>query len=121
MKRTVELLLAGVLLLALLAFTVGCGDDGGSTTTAGGSDTTASSGEGADGTIVFAKVCSGCHGIDGSGGTGPDLTARTDLTEERIVYQVTNGGSRMPAYGGQLSSDEISAVAAYVLSDVVGQ
>ena len=35
--------------------------------------------------------------------------------------QVTNGGTSMPPYGSQLSTEEIDAVADYVLSDIVQQ
>lgn len=53
------------------------------------------------------------------GSSGPDLTVRANLTKERIVDQVTNGGAKMPPYGSKLSPDEIGAVADYVLSDIV--
>ena len=140
MKRNVTFILAGVFLIALLAVVIGCG--GGDTTTtvaatdttassagatdttatsAGSTDTTGTSGADDDGAKVFAATCAVCHGADGTGASGPDLTARTSLTKDRIVDQVTNGGTLMPPYGSQLSSEEISKVADYVLSDIVKQ
>lgn len=131
MKRNVSFILAGVFLIALLAAVIGCGDGGTTTTTAVATDTTAASADSTDatgtsggsddGAKVFAATCAGCHGADGTGGSGPDLTVRTSLTKDRIVDQVTNGGTRMPPYGSQLSSEEISKVADYVLSDIVKQ
>ena len=42
-------------------------------------------------------------------------------TEEGTVQQVTNGGGGMPAFGGQLSEEEISNVAAFVVHEVAGK
>ena len=114
-----------VLVLGVVALVVGCG--GGTTTTtaaevtttAGGATTTAGGATTLTGAEIFASVCAACHGADGTGNTGPDLTTRSTLTKERIVDQVTNGGTSMPAYGGQLSAEEIDVVAGYVLSDIV--
>ncbi|HEX7279009.1 MAG TPA: c-type cytochrome [Solirubrobacterales bacterium] len=74
------------------------------------------------GASVFAENCAGCHGEDGHGGPGgPDLTTMPlAQTEEGTVEQVTSGGGGMPAFGEQLSDEEISDVAAFVVQDVVG-
>lgn len=114
-----------VLVLGVVALVAGCG--GGTTTTtaaevtttAGGATSTAGDATTLTGAEIFASVCAACHGADGTGNTGPDLTTRSTLTKERIVDQVTNGGTNMPAYGGQLSVEEINVVADYVLSDIV--
>lgn len=71
------------------------------------------------GDVVFASTCSACHGADGTGSTGPDLTVRNTLTKNEIVAQVTNGGSSMPEYGSRLSPAEIDAVAQYVLDSIM--
>ena len=75
------------------------------------------------GKTVFAENCAGCHGEDGLGGpAGPDLTTMPlAQTEEGTIEQVTNGGGGMPAFGEQLSEEEISNVAAFVVRDVVGK
>ena len=80
-------------------------------------------GEGADGDAargeeVFAESgCGNCHVLEaaGSSGTiGPNLDeARPSL--EATVDQVTNGGNGMPAFGDQLSEEDIRHVAAYVV------
>ena len=114
-KRTAFLCLALFVLVA--AVVAGCGS--GSSGTTGAGATTASSamgtsGSAADGAAIFASNCTRCHGQDAKGGNGPDLTHETD--QAKVVDHVTNGGQRMPPFGGQLSADQISAVVQYVLS-----
>jgi mono/diheme cytochrome c family protein len=121
MRRVLIVALLLVSAATLLGLVAGCGGDDETTTTAAATETTAAGGGGADGAEVFASICAGCHGADGTGGTGPDLTASTSLTKDGIVDQVTNGGTNMPAYGDQLSTEEIDAVADYVLSDIAQQ
>ncbi|HJZ35164.1 MAG TPA: c-type cytochrome, partial [Solirubrobacterales bacterium] len=76
----------------------------------------------AAGKEVFSEECSVCHGATGHGGNGgPDLrTMPLAKTQAGAEKQVTNGGGGMPAFKGQLSSEEISNVAAYVAEDIVG-
>jgi mono/diheme cytochrome c family protein len=72
-------------------------------------------------------LCLACHGPDGKGTIGPNLTDKTwlhgDGSYEAIVAQITTGtdqktsktGQIMPPKGGSGISDaEIRAVAAYV-------
>ena len=69
------------------------------------------------GATVFAANCSGCHGGNGTGGNGgPDLSSVTSMSE--AIAQVTNGGGGMPAFGDQLTKQQISDVAAYVTEKV---
>ena len=71
----------------------------------------------------FVARCSGCHGTDGRGissaGT-PNFTNRdfqAKLSEQQIADTIRSGKSgRMPAFGKQLSNEQISALAAYVRS-----
>jgi cytochrome c553 len=87
----------------------------------GGKET--SGGDPNAGAAIFAENCSVCHGEDGHGGEGgPDLTTMPlAQTEAGAVQQVTNGGGGMPPFGEQLSEEEISNVAAFVVHDVVGK
>jgi cytochrome c oxidase cbb3-type subunit 3 len=120
MYRRFLLLLGIMLVVAVAVSSAGCGNSDATTTSVASPGTTSASGsESVSGSEVFATVCAGCHGADGTGGSGPDLTVRTGLTKDRIVDQVTNGGSRMPPYGDRLNSEEIGAVADFVLSDIV--
>jgi cytochrome c5 len=88
--------------------------------TEGGSE---GGGDPAAGGTIFAENCAGCHGEDGHGGPGgPDLREMPlAQTEEGAIQQVTNGGGGMPPFGEQLSDEEISDVAAFVVQEVVGK
>ena len=68
------------------------------------------------GATVFAENCARCHGSDGGGGLGPQLSGGAvakDLSEAEEVAVVTNGRSGMPAFGGDLSPEQIKQVVAY--------
>jgi ubiquinol-cytochrome c reductase cytochrome b subunit len=67
------------------------------------------------------KSCRNCHALDGAGGRrGPDLSAvGTRLTRDQIIDQISNGtpgGGNMPAYGKQISADEMTALADFLVS-----
>lgn len=83
------------------------------------------------GNEVFHKtgLCYACHGQDGKGLVGPNLTDDVWLHSkgsfEELVAQVTKGvtkeesksGVPMPAKGGSsISDDDVKAVAAYIYS-----
>ena len=61
-------------------------------------------------------VCSTCHTLADAGpssGIGPNLNEiRPD--KMRVINTVTNGIGVMPSYEGELTSEEIEAVAHYV-------
>src|SRR5215213_2230571 len=73
--------------------------------------------KGPDGAKVFASAgCAGCHTLaaaNASGNVGPNLD---DLQPDAATVrsQVENGGGGMPAFSGDLSPEEIDAVATYV-------
>ena len=73
--------------------------------------------------------CYACHGTNGQGAVGPNLTdaewIHSKGTFEEIVAQVTHGVAKEesksgipmpPKGGGSISDDDIKAVAAYVYS-----
>ena len=80
----------------------------------GGGEPTATQDTGA---AVFADAgCGGCHALsaaDSTGTAGPSLDALKP-NAERVERQVVSGGRGMPAFGGQLTDEEIDAVSAYV-------
>lgn len=85
---------------------------------AGAAPATAPAGE-----AVFASAgCGGCHTLaaaGASGATGPNLDdARPDAAT--VVTVVTDGRGGMPAFGNDLSPEEIDAVAAYVAGNAGG-
>ena len=80
-------------------------------------------GGGTDGESIFASAgCGGCHTLAaaGSGGTvGPNLDeAKPSL--ELAIDRVTNGRGGMPAFKGQLSEEQIRAVATFVAENAGG-
>jgi ubiquinol-cytochrome c reductase cytochrome b subunit len=74
------------------------------------------------GAVVFQnKDCRNCHALQGKGGQrGPDLTAvGTRLTAGQLIDQVSNGtpgGGNMPAYGKQISPNEMTALVDFLTS-----
>jgi mono/diheme cytochrome c family protein len=70
-----------------------------------------------DGEAVFADAgCGNCHTLaaaGAAGGSGPNLDdAKPDAATVSAV--VTNGRGAMPSFSGELSGDEIQALADYV-------
>jgi cbb3-type cytochrome c oxidase subunit III len=65
---------------------------------------------------LFTANCASCHTLAAAGtsGTiGPNLDeSQADLAA--ITEQIRNGGGGMPAFGGQLTDEQIDALAAYV-------
>lgn len=70
---------------------------------------------------IFRQQCSECHGEDGSGVFGPDLTDQFWLhgyTREEVLGTITNGvpGTGMPPWGATLNEQDIDNLAEFVLS-----
>jgi cytochrome c oxidase subunit I len=116
------LVVLAALVGALALVGAGCGgdDDGGGTaeTLPATIPTTGNeAGDAANGEEVFASAgCGGCHtfAAAGSSGTvGPNLDDAAP-SFDAVVTQVTNGGGAMPAFGDELSAQEIRDVAAFV-------
>ncbi|MEZ5892093.1 MAG: cytochrome c [Parvularculaceae bacterium] len=72
-----------------------------------------------DGAALFADWgCGGCHTLAAAGAAGrigPAFDGDPNLSFDYIVARVTNGQGAMPAFGGQLSEEEIADLAAYIL------
>ena len=68
--------------------------------------------------VVQFMQCRNCHAIDGIGGQrGPDLAdVGARLTKDQLIRQVIQGGGNMPAYGKNLSPNQVDAVVAYMVS-----
>jgi len=91
----------------------GAGSGGGSAAASPEASPTASPG-GDAGAAVFAQSCASCHGKDGMGGVGPDLTGLSKSDLDHIEQQVREGGGAMPAFGDTLSDRQIMDVSAFV-------
>jgi mono/diheme cytochrome c family protein len=73
-------------------------------------------GGGTDGKSIFTANCGSCHTLADAGTTGrigPNLD-EAKPSEELAVERVTNGKGAMPSFKGQLSDQQIRAVAEYV-------
>lgn len=106
----------GATLLVLVAVACG-GNSDGEAMTEGGPSATTIEGNLELGEEVFARDCAVCHGREGGGGAGPQLSdgriveRYPDPRDHREV--VVEGRGAMPAFGGRLSRDEIQAVVRY--------
>lgn len=72
-----------------------------------------------EGRELFAKNCSGCHGAEGKGAFGPDLSGDYKYGKNDMAVQesITFGRpGNMPAFEKKLSPEEIKAVAGFILS-----
>ena len=69
------------------------------------------------GADVFANRCSSCHGDDGGGGLGPQLSGGKmkarfpDIADQ--IKVITDGRGGMPGFEGKLTDEQIRAVAEY--------
>ncbi len=73
-----------------------------------------------DASALFADNCAGCHGADGKGGFGSDLSRSSydygkDAASVRASIADGRGG-KMPAFGSQLSSEEVDALVDFSLN-----
>lgn len=77
-----------------------------------------------EGVELYKQKCSMCHRTDGKGFSAlktPDFTdpkVQASLTDKEIVETIKNGkkGTAMPAFGDQLSKDQIQALLSYLRS-----
>lgn len=68
---------------------------------------------------LFKANCARCHGDNGGGGKGPNLTtekkkAKWKDSDQKLVDKITKGGFIMPSFRKKLNADEIKSIAAYV-------
>jgi cytochrome c6 len=86
------------------------------TAAAAGSSPYAQPEGGSDGATVFADNCGSCHTLSAagtSGQVGPNLDD-SSLDAAAIEAIVRGGSGAMPSFEGDLSEEEIQAVAAFV-------
>ncbi len=104
-------------LVCSAALAAGCGGGSSGGSTGGGG----SGGGTPDGAALFSDKCSGCHGDQGQGGVGPNLQESAKAGDvDQVIKQITNGGGGMPAFGDQLSTEEIAAIADHVANNIHG-
>lgn len=69
------------------------------------------------GEAIYADNCASCHGVDASGGSGPNLLGEVEEGEATDI--ILNGEGDMPAFADSLSDQDIADVIAY-LQDLGG-
>ena len=68
---------------------------------------------------LYSKYCASCHGADGKGGFGPDLSGDYVYGKNAMAVQESIASGRpnnMPAFDKRLSGAEIEKLAEYILS-----
>ena len=75
---------------------------------------------GESGEALYKNSCASCHGEDrkGSPPEFPSLVGVTDrMAHAQIARQITEGGGRMPAFGGQYTPAQVDAIIGYLGGD----
>jgi cytochrome c oxidase subunit II len=71
------------------------------------------------GKAEFTGVCATCHGMNGEGGYGPNLSNNPLLTQKAgLLAIVQNGRGEMPAVGNTWTQAQLDALASYVKTHV---
>ena len=68
---------------------------------------------------LYAKYCGSCHGAEGKGGFGPDLSGEYKYGKSAMAVEesITYGRpGNMPAFEKKLSSEEIKTLTDFILS-----
>ena len=67
--------------------------------------------------LLYETKCGICHGKDGNmGAGGARKLSESTLDKSAVQLQISNGKGAMPAFESQLSPEEISALADYVIA-----
>jgi cytochrome c oxidase cbb3-type subunit 3 len=72
-----------------------------------------------DGQTLFKKHCAGCHGANGKGAFGPDLSGEYTYGKTTMAVQESIAFGRpknMPGFEKKLSQEEIDALTEFILS-----
>lgn len=74
--------------------------------------------EGKFGEELYQEGCAHCHGVDLSGGTGPDIgpgsNADVELSDQQIGDVIRVGPGAMPGFGGRLTDGQIDSLIEYL-------
>lgn len=74
-------------------------------------------GDPANGSALYDKTCTACHGADGkSGSEQRNVAADAASNKQGAIEQVLGGGGSMPAYADQFSDQEVADLVAYTAS-----
>jgi mono/diheme cytochrome c family protein len=73
------------------------------------------------GARLFSVNCAGCHGADGGGGVGPKLAGEVTTDFPNIDDQIAvvrDGRRSMPAFGGDLTDEQLRQVVEYTRTEL---
>lgn len=116
MGRVIMVLSAAAVLAAVAVACGGSSTDAGTTAPAPAETQVVPTETSSEGAALFADNCSGCHGADGGGGSGPDIRGEDSL--DSVKAQIESGGDGMPAFSGLLPPGQIDALAQYVTGEL---
>jgi len=71
----------------------------------------------ASGEEIYVRLCSRCHGEDLAGGIGPALgpgSNSANQTDEFLELTITRGRGRMPAFGSNLSAEQLDRLMGFI-------
>lgn len=72
-------------------------------------------GDAVKGQILYEAHCGTCHGDDGTGVTGPDLTALLPtLTGTEILQAIEEGPGAMPDFAGYFEDQQLADILEYM-------
>lgn len=104
-----------LLLLGGCAGLEGGGYSGGGSYSGGsysGGSSTGATGNTSAGSAIYSANCSGCHGSNAQGGSGPALAGISESSG--VIDTILNGTSGMPGFANTLSDQNISDLLAYL-------
>lgn len=67
------------------------------------------------GSALYATSCTGCHGADATGGSGPDLVDELSHSDEHLLGSIIDGDGDMPSYA-DWSDQELADLMGYLRS-----
>ena len=74
----------------------------------------------AAGKQLYGNLCAACHGENGKGSVGPDLTAskfKYGKSRAEIEKSITEGRPNgMPAFNGQINHEQVEGLVEFILS-----
>ena len=70
--------------------------------------------------LFAGQQCAVCHGPDGKGGVGANLTTGLPMQRslEQVEAQIKNGSGTMPAFKDKLSQEQIQELAKFVYKEI---
>lgn len=70
--------------------------------------------------LYTSQQCAVCHGPEGKGGVGANLTTGLPMQRslEQIEAQIKNGSGTMPAFKDKLAEEQIQELAKFVYKEI---